>query len=62
MTMPEMTCEPVSQVVMTVDQKKWARVRELEWMIENLPATPAQREVWIEELTGLDEDLCWLAD
>lgn len=59
--MPELTCERAVEVVMTVDQRKWARCAELEWLLENAPATPAQCDLWIEELAGLDEDLCWLA-
>jgi len=38
--------------------RMWERARELEWMIENRPASPAQREAWAEELELLDADIC----
>ena len=34
------------------------RAHELEMWIEDRPASPAQRDAWIEELIEIDADLC----
>jgi hypothetical protein len=34
------------------------RAHELELWIDERPASPAQREAWIEELIEIDADLC----
>lgn len=61
--MPEMMCELGGDLrpPRCVNADKWARCSELEWMIENEPATPAQRDEWIDELAKLDDELAWLA-
>lgn len=51
--MPAATCPAPATYKQTLAQ----RVVELEWLLDNQPATPAQREAWCAELAMLDAEL-----
>lgn len=50
--MPAATCP-----LPTYERTIWERARELEWLLDNQPATPAQREAWQDELELIDESM-----
>lgn len=50
--MPAATCP-----LPTYERTLWERARELEWLLDNQPATPAQREAWQDELEIVDDAL-----
>lgn len=56
--MPAATCPAPEMPPVTMWQSLIERAHELELWIDTRPASPAQREAWLEELELVDAELC----